>query len=163
MKHEPLNTLTQQAKSTETKPWNKAIEEAYNMLVTRISNKIEPNFNKAYDKFPRLEATNLNELNTLKAFYTPCCSVKLITRRDNYIILLTVDNKCLNAGRGANTSELLRTAFDTTKYHGTGIMVEHTLEIAINPNVEAVYKQQYEDMVNRQNLAYYNQKMKIEG
>jgi hypothetical protein len=164
MKIEPLYNLQESAlQQAAANTRNKHIQDTYDMIVTRISNKIEIDFNRAWNKFPRFDKNEISTPNTIKEFYTPYCSVKLVVKRLRYVILLTVTNQTLQAGHGASSTNLLRIAFEATQHDINGFRIDDCVEIAINNNISAIYRQKFNERVDRQNLAYFNKKMKIEG
>ena len=164
MKYETVINLQESTlQKAAEQPINKYIEDVYGLIVCRISNLIQPDFNRAWDRFPRLDKQQITQSNTIKEFYTPHCSLRLIVKRMEYIIQLTVTDQCFRAGKGIGSTELLRIAFESTRYHGEGFTIERNLEIKIDKNVEAIYKEQVDSRIDRKNLAYFNEKMKIEG
>ncbi|MDB5056431.1 MAG: hypothetical protein JWM44_4481 [Bacilli bacterium] len=164
MNCEPLYTLQESAlQQAAANTRNKYIQEAYEMIATRISNKIEIDFNRAWNKFPRFDKNEINTPNIIKEFYTPYCSLKLIVKRMRYIILLTVSEQALLSGHSINSTALQRIAFEVTQHEINGFRINDCLEIAIDNNISAIYKQKFDERVDMQNLAYFNKKMKIEG
>jgi hypothetical protein len=164
MKIEPLYTLQESAmQQAAANTRKKYIQEAYEMIVTRISNKIEIDFNRGWNKFPRFENNEVSAPNTIKEFYTPYCSIKLVVKRMRYVILLSVTDQTVNAGHGINSTTLLRIAFEATQHEINGFRIADCLEIAVDYNIAVIYKQKFSERVDRENLAYFNKKMKIEG
>ena len=164
MGYEPLCTTKESAiQNAAEQPRNKAVLSAYNTIEVRIAHLIEGDFNRAWDKFPRFEKDDIKESNVIKSVYTAYCSLKLVLRAMNYIIILTTSEQSFNAGHGAKSTQLLREAFDTTRYEREGFMVQNALEIRVDNNIEAIYKQKVDERIDQMNLKYFNQKMKIEG
>jgi hypothetical protein len=164
MKYEPTCTLKQSAlQQAAENTRNKYIQEAYEQLVCRISNKLDINHNRAWNKFPRFEGQEVSEPNTIREFYTPYCSVKLIAKRMNYVISFTLTNQSFSAGHGTNSTALLRVAFEATQHDKDGFRIYDCLQISVNNNIEAIYKQKFDEKIDQQNQAYCNKKMRIEG
>lgn len=160
MNYEPLCTLKESAlQQASENTRNKLILAAYETIVTRISNLIERDFNRAWKKFPRFEKHEIKEANIIREFYTPHCSVKLLVRRMNYIIILTTTEQSFNAGSGIRSTELIRVGFEATRYEQQGFMIQNALELKVDNNINAVYKQKFDERVDSQNLLYFNKKM----
>lgn len=164
MKYESLCTLQESAmQHASDKTRNKIITEAYDLLVCRISNKLDIVHSRAWDKFPRFYKHEIAAPNTIEEFYTPHCTVKLMVRRMNYSIQLTVTDESFNAGHSIKSTALLRLAFEATQHDKDGFRIQDCLQIVVDNNIGAIYKQKFDERVDRQNLAYFNKKMKIEG
>jgi hypothetical protein len=159
--HHILNESALQQAAANTR--NKYIEEAYDQLVCRVSNILEISHSRAWNKFPRFEGKEVTHPNRVKEFYTPYCSVKLLVSRMNYIIYYTVTTQALNAGHGANSTALLRLAFECTQLDRNGFRIYDCLELSVDNDIERVYKQKLDERTDRQNQLYYNKKMGIEG
>lgn len=164
MRTEPLYTLQESAlQQAAANTRNKHIQEVYEMIVIRLSNKIEPDFNRAWNKFPRFEKGEISTPNIIKEFYTPYCSVKLIVKRMRYFILLTVTDQSFQPGYGFNSTALLRIAFEATQHNINGFSISDCLEIDVNNNLSIIYKRKCEERIDRENRNYTNKKLKIEG
>jgi hypothetical protein len=164
MKLEPLYTLPESAlQQAAANTRNKHIQEAYELIVTRISKMIDIDFNRAWNKFPRFDKNEISTPNTIKEFYTPYCSVKLIVKRMRYVILLTITYQSFQSSHDINSTVLLRIAFEATQHDINGFRIDNCLGIATDNNIATIYKQKFDERIDRQNRAYFNKKMKIES
>lgn len=138
---------------------NKHIQEAYNQLVCRISNMLDNNHNRAWNKYPRFEKHEIKSPYIIQEFYTPVCSVILYLRERNYIIGFSGTSNCFQPGHGVNSTALLRLAFDTTQNDINGFSIYDCLEISISNDIERLYKQKVDELMDLKNLSYFKQKM----
>lgn len=164
MNYERINILKDSGlQYAAEKPRNKHIKGIYNQLISQISNKLDIDCNRAWNKFPREAQNEITTPNLIEAFYTPYCCVKLLVHRTNYIIQLTVTDQSFNAGTGINSTALLRIAFEVTAYEQQGFIIQDALEIKVNNQIAHIYKQKVDERIDRQNKDYFNKKMKVEG